>query len=246
MPFCFKHRVKFEDGHRCPKCAEAQGAERVYMMFCHWHDLQYRFGSRCPKCAEAEVRAQPYAASRRLDYRWNTLCSQPERLNQDKFGVCGMTSAVYLLLKHNQNRAQELYKATFADLIPSYHGSTFEVALGHTPVAIVFRNLARRYQLGLERAIRQAPAEAAAEMKKEGWGDAAIRKEPQGYKDRIQEKQVNTACFVDFCVARGLGYVFRDVAKSRYNGEKTEFNLDFSDPQAVRTILHLLVMEVLR
>jgi len=229
MAFCFKHRVKFEDGKRCPKCAADEGAERVYTIYCHRHDWYYKFGSRCPKCAADEVKAKPYAISRILDYRWRTLCSNPDRLNQDKFGICGMTSAVYLLLKHNKTRAQELYQATFADLIPSHHGCTFQVALGHTPIAIVFSNLARRYQLGLERSIRQAPAE----MKKAGWDNEAIGKEPQKYQKLIQEKQVNTACFVDFCVARGLGYVFKDVAKSRYNGEKTEFNLEFSDPHGV-------------
>jgi len=213
-------------------------AERVYMMFCHRHRLQYRFGSRCPKCAEDQIRAQQYAASGALNQRWGTLCSQPALLNQDQFGICGTTSAVYLLLRHDQNRARELYEATFADLIPAHRNRTFQIALGHQPVAINFRNLARRYQLGLERAIAKAPAELEAELKKRGWDDAKIRdtkqKKPIEYQEWVKLLHVNTECFVDFCVARGLGYVFKQIAKARYDGEKTEFNLEFSDPQALR------------
>src|SRR6202008_1696794 len=77
-----------------------------------------------------------------------------------------------------------------------------------------------------------------AGLKKRGFDDAKIRqikqRIPVKYQDLVKLLHVNTACFVDFCVSRGLGYVFKQVAKARYDGEKTEFNLEFSDPKAVR------------
>jgi hypothetical protein len=146
-----------------------------------------------------------------------------------------MTSAVYLLLKHDQQRAQELCEATFADIHSDYRGRKFETA-GHQRTAIKFRYLARRFQLAVDKHAAGAEAEASKALKEQNLSDQEIidlkQNKPDVYQDWLEQNfLVNSACFVDFCVARGLGYVFKKIAKARYDGEKTEFNLEFSDPQ---------------
>lgn len=206
-------------------------------MYCAKHAIFFRYG-RCPKCLENEVRGEQYAHPTDLGQRWGSLTANPEIIDQDKFGVCGMTSAVYLLLKHDQNRAQRLYEATFADVVPAYHGRKFETA-EHRRVAIKFRYLARRFQLAVEEHEAEAEPKLSEALKTQlKMTDQDIADFKRDELDKYNQLQglfmVSSACFVDFCVARGLGYVFKKIDEARYKGEKTEFNLEFSDTQPIQ------------
>jgi hypothetical protein len=71
-----------------------------------------------------------------------------------------MSSAFYLLLKHDKTRARELYEAAFADLFVAYKKRKFATAGGHAQISIPFRYLARRYRLMQEFKEQGAPAKA--------------------------------------------------------------------------------------
>jgi hypothetical protein len=61
------------------------------------------------------------------------------------------------------------------------------------------------------------------------------------YPALIKAFKVSEFYFVDFCVPRALGYVFKKVAKSRYEGEKRQFNPEFSEntPMNYKEVTHL-------
>lgn len=219
-------------------------------MYCAKHALFYRFG-RCPKCLETEVKGQTYAAQSQVTGRWNTVKSQPTDLNQDQFGICGMSSAVYLLLKHKPTKAQELFEASFADLF--FNGRKFSTA-GHVQISIPFRYLARRYRLMEQSKQQQAPLKAdkwvtdkAADYLKQHVAPSDVTnwekqvRTPSKFAKVIAAFELSNLYFADFCVSRGLGYVFKKVAKSRYEGEKREFNLEFSEmtPMSYQEVTHL-------
>jgi hypothetical protein len=200
-------------------------------MHCFKHALSYSFG-RCPKCLEEEVKGNAYSKFSKVQFRWSMLCANPRLLNQDQFGICGMSSAVYLLLKHDLTRASELHKATFADLFTGYKKCKFTVASGHAQISIPFRYLARRFRLMEESKQLEAPVQAdkmvtAHFANKTANEEATFRASPD-FADFVKQFEVSDFHFVDFCVPRALGYVFKKVAKSRYEGEKREFNLEFS------------------
>jgi hypothetical protein len=214
--------------------------------FCTKHLTPFTFGGKCPKCLESEVKTQQYAKPTDLQGRWQDLTSTPAKLNQDQFGICGMASAVYLLLRHNKSKAQELFDATFADVVPRNGSRTFNTA-NHEPIDIPFRYLARRYRLMEEAKEKDAPNKAnqwindqAAKMQTNGVAQPKIDTwsslmSTQPHIDQIKDAfRLSSTFFVDFCVSRGLGYVFKKVAKSRYEGEKREFNLEFSEPQPIK------------
>jgi hypothetical protein len=210
--------------------------------FCTKHLLPFTFGDKCPKCLESEVKAQPYAKETPLKNRWTALTAKPAELNQDQFGICGMASAVYLLLRHNQPKAQELFDATFADIIPQNNGKVFNTA-NHEPIEIPFRYLARRYRLMEEAKAKDAPNRAqqlikdeVAKMQNKGVSQQDIANWTNGLDlGKIEAAlRLSGGFLVDFCVSRGLGYVFKEVAKSRYEGEKRQFNLEFSQPQPIK------------
>jgi hypothetical protein len=216
-------------------------------MHCFKHALSYTFG-RCPKCLEEEAKGKPYAQLAVVGYRWSLLMALPCSLNQDQFGICGMSSAVYLLLKHDSTKAQELYEATFADLFVGYKGRKFTVASGHARISIPFRYLARRYRLMEEGKQLKAPAEAdqlvkdsAREYLASGDDPSDVAEWEKEYRaspefgNLIKAFQLSDTFFVDFCVPRALGYVFKKVAKSRYEGEKRQFNLEFSENKLIPT-----------
>jgi hypothetical protein len=219
-------------------------------MYCTKHNLFYRFG-RCPKCLETEVKGKTYAAQASVDGRWQALQANPTALNQDQFGICGMSSVVYLLLNYKSTRAQELFEATFADLF--YNGRQFSIA-GHAPISIPFRYLARRYRLMEQSMEQEAPQKADQWVKNKAayyltqgylqkdvtaW-ETDVRK-PSKFVPIVQHFELSNLYFADFCVSRGLGYVFKTVAKSRYESEKKQFNLEFSEtiPMYYQEVTHL-------
>jgi hypothetical protein len=138
--------------------------------------------------------------------RWAQLTAQPDLIDQDKFGVCGTTTCVYLLLQHNPAKALELFEATFADIDPNLAGSVFQTAVGQNQIPIKFRYLARRFRL-ME---RKKQAEAAI-ARPQAYNDAIAAGHSAGkatlYSLAVQANiLVRTTCFVDYCVSRGLGY----------------------------------------
>lgn len=102
------------------------------IMYCWTHRVFYTFGE-CPKCADAQVRAYTCAQGATLTNQWAYLKGHPDEINQDRFGVCGMTSVVYLLLQHDQAKADDLFNATFADIIPAHAGTRFTTAGSTNP-----------------------------------------------------------------------------------------------------------------
>jgi hypothetical protein len=76
--------------------------------FCKTHLVFYTFG-RCPKCIQTQVPARNDALITNIDGRWGYLRAHPESLNQDQFGICGTSSCVYLLLRHNWLEPQRLF-----------------------------------------------------------------------------------------------------------------------------------------
>ena len=92
----------------------------------------------CKRCLPADART--------LTTRFQHLRASPWELNQDAFGVCGMASALYLLLK-KPNQAQKLFDATFAAVLG--HKAKFTVA--NRDYEIPFSYIARRYFNMLEK-----------------------------------------------------------------------------------------------
>lgn len=200
--------------------------------FCKSHMRFYTFGG-CPSCVEASVLGRNIAAPPQLSGRWNQLVADPDLINQDRFGVCGMTSAVHLLLRHNPHLADQLFRATFADVIPAHAGTTFTTAQ-HQNVAVKFRYLARRYHL-ME---QDNAAKVAAAMRRVQTATAKGQQPSQADEGEIA-LQMQLCRFVDFCVSRALGYIFKKVAETRYNGEKADFNIAFDPAGQYRNITHL-------
>jgi hypothetical protein len=143
-----------------------------------------------------------------VEGRYNLLKGVPENINQDLFGICGMTSIVYLLLKQNTKRLDELYLATFADILGNSGNGQFATASGQS-IRISLRYLCRKY----ERAIDQYVYSQDNEDK---------------IKDELYPWTVKTQFFVDYCLSRALGYLLWKQDESRYMREKLSFNAEFS------------------
>lgn len=203
--------------------------------FCKSHLQFYTFGG-CPKCATASVLGRNFAAPPQLAGRWNQLTANPDLIDQDQFGVCGMTSAVHLLLRHQPNVADQLFRATFADVIPAHAGTTFTTG-NHQNIAVKFRYLARRYHLQEQDNLAEVAAAVPAAhrvMVAVSSGQQAAAADLAALKS-----QIKLTCFVDFCVSRALGYIFKKVAEPRYNGEKAQFNAAFDPGGQYRNVTHL-------
>lgn len=189
--------------------------------YCWKHATWRRFG-KCPKCVEnyykSHFKARPGAGANwwtPLTNRIATLVGNCRGLDQDVFGICGMASAVYLLLRDDPNKAETLFDATFADFIPRRArrrgGSKFNTA-SHGPLSITFRNLLRRYEHQIARS-QTAAANRDPNLPAE-WYDAP---NTSGDNERI----------VDYSISRALGYLMKKVAPGRYAQEKTEFAIEF-------------------
>jgi hypothetical protein len=107
-------------------------------------------GARCPTCVQREEHVSKTLASKaQVKMRYQKLSANPPEINQDQFGICGMTSIVYLLLKQSGSRADELYKATFGDVLEGEGSDKFVTATG-AQVRISLRYLCRKYQRFVE------------------------------------------------------------------------------------------------
>jgi hypothetical protein len=123
------------------------GKERDASTALHTHKAWTRI---CPSCAVWRVKSDVKKDHRvnfktAIEWRWNRLCNDATLVQQDCFGICGFSSCLYVLLMHtNQAKANELYEATFADVIPDFNGSQFTPAEG-APQTINFEYLTRKY-----------------------------------------------------------------------------------------------------
>jgi hypothetical protein len=196
--------------------------------FCITHKLFYTFGE-CPKCTKAHVTGQAHASYQSVLGRWGQLHANPDLIDQDQFGVCGMTSAVYLLLHHKPDLADDLLGATFADVFPAFANHHFTTAR-HQQVAIKFSDLTRRYRVMQKTQDAKANRGAAA-AHRVMMAHEAHQPPAQADVAKVSQdlRRVKTTCFVDYCVSRALGQVFKQVAEARYKGEKVRFNMEF-DP----------------
>jgi hypothetical protein len=158
---------------------------------------------------EREEHALKSLASKELvKTRYELICANPSEINQDQFGICGMTSIVYLLLLQHRSRADELYKATFGDVLGADGSDKFTTATG-AQVRISLRYLCRKYQRFVDEYVFSKNEEAKV-------------------KKALYDPKANTALFVDYCLSRALGYVLWKVDPNRYLCEKLQFNLEFS------------------
>jgi hypothetical protein len=196
--------------------------------FCMTHKLFYTFGE-CPKCTKAHVTGQAYASAASILGRWGQLGANPDLIDQDQFGVCGMTSAVYLLLHHKPDLANDLFAATFADVYPGFANHRFTTAQ-HQQVAIKFSDLSRRYRV-MQKTQDAKARRGAAAAHRVMMAAEAHQQPTQADVAKVNQdlRRVNTTCFVDYCVSRALGQVFKQVAEARYKSEKVRFNMEF-DP----------------
>jgi hypothetical protein len=161
------------------------------------------------------VKAKPYAAKAGVKARWQrlkTLPDGPDLVDQDAFGICGMASAVHILLRHAQGKAEALFQATYADVIHDYRGKVFTTAQ-HRCIAIDYTYLVRRWGL-MEKAAHAGPL---TDLEQEYLGAKPQRDFVCKPGDEANYH------FVDYCVSRALGYVLKKVNESRYRGEKLEF-----------------------
>jgi len=185
----------------------------------------YKYGA-CPKCATTLVKKETYASRTDLICRWARLTGHPELLNQDAFGICGMASVVYLLLKLDQRRFDDLFFATFADVIESFKRARFLTA-GKQLIKIDFVYLSRQYW--------NASTDGFMPRIVQGQGprvkDTSRDDESQGLAVMVPKKmEVHHEFFVDFYVSRALGYLFKKTAEDRYGSEKVQFNTVFDKP----------------
>lgn len=144
----------------------------------------------CKRCLPTNVR--------QLQDRFNDLLTSPWTLSQDAFGVCGMASALYFLLKRSdKSKANELFNAAFAEIIApkAKVKAKFRAANGNH-YEIPFSYVGRRYFNQMER------------MKQKGeFADAS----------REDDFKVH---LVDFGMCRALGYLFKTIHPAKYQAEK--------------------------
>jgi hypothetical protein len=141
-------------------------------------------------------------------------------LNQDCFGVCGMASAVYVLARDNPTKANELFEATFADLINPANPPKFATA-NYGNKGIKFRNIYRRYAYQQER---------AKEAKKIPHLIPDTYKDFRGPAYKGFLRPPDKTFFVDHCICRALGYLMKLTDQKRYTDEKSRFALEFTPP----------------
>jgi hypothetical protein len=202
--------------------------------YCWTHALWRRFGE-CPKCLQKRYRKElirDYEKPGQVGYHpppgtnwWDPLRHRMNQiitpatvhtLNQDCFGVCGMASAVYVLARDKSDRANELFDATFADLINPANPPQFATA-NYGNKKIKFRNIYRRFAYQQERADKEARNDPSL---------APFR--TPAYQGFIRTP--NNTYLVDHCICRALGYLMNQTDKDRYLAEKSQFAAEFTPP----------------
>ncbi|RLJ17386.1 hypothetical protein DJ031_13745 [bacterium endosymbiont of Escarpia laminata] len=216
------------------------------MGYCFKHILFYRYG-RCPKCLESEVRALPDAAKYQLIGRENALLANPWKLNQDQFGVCGLATPVYLIMRSAKDKARQLFEATFADIIPDFANTKF-LTSNYGPQSVKFRYLARGYRLQQrswekkqDKRLKQEMKRYEPQLRQVYTTKQELREGRDELRRDIKEQlgQWHGELLVDYCMSRALGYIMKNTAPSRYTGEKINFNSEFSTTQNYREVTRM-------
>lgn len=113
--------------------------------FCFTH-LRFHRYKPCPKCALKKLRKRVRGATDDvagdLIRRYIELRGNPKLLDQDAFGVCGMTSVVYVLLRRKPSVVDKLFSAIFVDI--KGKGKFRTATKGHHEIDL--SSLARAYE----------------------------------------------------------------------------------------------------
>lgn len=118
------------------------------MAKCAKHHVDFKHA--CSQCRIEEFTATAGTnlfSQKSLGKRRIELHQKPVLLNQDQFGICGMASAVYIMLRADPARFDELCDATFG-VFAGVKDATFETKKG--PAVIDLGNLAHFYKLMLD------------------------------------------------------------------------------------------------
>src|SRR6185369_1230766 len=154
-------------------------------------------------CLRQALVAMPFAATANLLARRNAMVTNADDIRQDDFGICGTTTAVHLLARHRVVKFGDLFDSTFADLVPHLRTRRFATAAhGHQPIDFTY--LSRRYALAM--------------------ANTPVTDMPVGAVRADAAPNVDTQYFVDYCMSRALGYIFKTVQPARYESEKVDFN----------------------
>jgi hypothetical protein len=132
-----------------PPGLDIEAVNKLHLQYAAAQQRHTVWTELCPTCAarrtKRDVKDEQGKFKAAIAKRWSEILVNPAKLNQDCFGICGFSSCLYVLLKHtNRTKAIELYKATFADVIPGFVGQQFTPAEG-APQSINFEYLARKY-----------------------------------------------------------------------------------------------------
>lgn len=156
------------------------------MGWCRQHGPYIHY---CKRCLPVSVRA--------LLTRFGDLKASPWVLSQDAFGVCGMASALYLLLKKpDKAKADALFHAAFGEVIAPNAKVKAQFTVNGTDYEIPFSYIGRRYFNQMESLKRK--------------GEFADADRETTFKEH----------FVDFGMCRALGYLFKVVHPTKYHAEK--------------------------
>ncbi len=182
----------------------------------HVYALRDAIRNRCPVCVAMEARAiKTFAQKRDVLARYNLLKAHPRLLNQDRFGVCGTTSIIYMLLSQGKRaKVDQLFMATFSDVLTPTRTVYFQTPLGYL-IPISLRYLSRKFQRMIDKYVYTTSRTWVAKAPTAAPG-------------------ANSAYFVDYCLSRALGYLLWKQDSVRYYSEKFNFNIEFSHAGELR------------
>jgi len=154
------------------------------------------------------------------------LRHSPEVINQCAFGVCGMTSVVYVLLRRKPEIVDNLFSAIFVDIAGK--GKFRTATKGNHLIDLT--SLVRRYfhkdlQLAKEAQKLRAEARALPPASRQ-----ALRKGRSAQAKDDLRQQTMPQYMVDYLLSRALGYLLKKTDARRYNSEKADFNVKFDRP----------------
>jgi hypothetical protein len=147
------------------------------------------------------------------------LIMDPNAVDQDCFGVCGMASTIHVVLKFRPGR--------FADILHSvFNGEDFKGGVGKLKIPIKISAHAANYQEVIKD-IQTGPA-AAGEPPTDVSALLAKRIDQYKHKMAVKPSQKPWAK-LDFIVSRSLARMLKITDPALYNDQK-EFTKKFADP----------------
>ena len=178
-----------------PKCADCG--------YVYGHFVQ----NYCPRCHLKEMAYGMTNAflKQRVSVRWGQILREKD-VYQGPFGICGMASALHVLLTQRPHRASDLAAATFWDL-----WQNDAVISGHPGLKEFQTAKSGGHHIDLPYLLRRH-----AQM----WHHPDPKVGPP-----------DQAHFTDYCVSRALGYLLKVTEPDRYDSEKCDFNRFLAEPQ---------------